>query len=116
MRLLPPVVSLIRTKECSYSTEKIYTHWIKRFIRFRDYRHSEEMGELEIIELLSHLANENKVSSSRQNQALNVLVFLYRCVLGRYLKYLHLTYLHPKYLHPLKRFFTNEYRLSPNTH
>jgi integron integrase len=83
MRLLPQVVSVIRTKGYSYSTEKTYTHWIKRFIRFHNYRHPDEMGEAEIVEFLSYLANESKVSSSTQNQALNAIVFLYRWVLRR---------------------------------
>ena len=40
------------------------------------------MGEAEINAFLSHLATEERVSASTQNQALPVLLFLYRTVLG----------------------------------
>lgn len=40
------------------------------------------MGEVEINAFLSHLATEERVSASTQNQALAALLFLYRTVLG----------------------------------
>jgi len=40
------------------------------------------MGEAEINAFLSHLATEERVSASTQNQALAALLFLYRTVLG----------------------------------
>ncbi len=81
MKLIPKVVHTIRFKQFSLQTEKNYVHWIKRFIRFHNYRHPSEMKEQEIIEFLTHLANMKKVSASTQNQALNAIVFLYRQVL-----------------------------------
>lgn len=45
-------------------------------------RHPREMGEAEINAFLSHLATEERVSASTQNQALAALLFLYRTVLG----------------------------------
>ncbi|MCB0331734.1 MAG: integron integrase [Bdellovibrionales bacterium] len=83
MKLIPRVRRRIREKQYSYSTEKTYVRWIVRFIRFQKMKHPEEMGEQEISEFLSYLANERNVSSSTQNQALNALVFLYREVLRR---------------------------------
>jgi site-specific recombinase XerD len=41
------------------------------------------MGETEINAFLTHLAVEEKVSSSTQNQALSALLFLYRHVIGK---------------------------------
>ena len=41
------------------------------------------MGEPEINAFLTHLAVEEKVSSSTQNQALSALLFLYRHVIGK---------------------------------
>jgi site-specific recombinase XerD len=41
------------------------------------------MGETEINAFLTHLAVEEKVSSSTQNQALSALLFLYRHVTGK---------------------------------
>jgi site-specific recombinase XerD len=40
------------------------------------------MGEPEINAFLTHLAVEQKVSASTQNQALSALLFLYRYVIG----------------------------------
>ena len=81
MKLIPKVVQTIRFKQYSYKTEKNYVHWIKRYIRFHNYRHPNEMSEQEIVEFLSYLANTKKVSASTHNQALNAIVFLYREVL-----------------------------------
>ena len=41
------------------------------------------MGEVEINAFLSHLATEERVSASTQNQALAALLFLYRTVLAQ---------------------------------
>jgi hypothetical protein len=64
-------------------TEKAYVGWIKRFIFFHNKRHPAEMGEAEIAQFLSALAQERHVSASTQNQALNALLFLYHEVLGK---------------------------------
>jgi len=63
-------------------TEKTYVSWIKRYIYFHKLRHPAEMAEPEINTFLTHLAVEQKVSASTQNQALSALLFLYRHVLG----------------------------------
>jgi integrase len=55
---------------------------IQRFLGFHRMRHPREMGEAEINAFLSHLATEEHVSASTQNQALAALLFLYRRVLG----------------------------------
>jgi site-specific recombinase XerD len=46
-------------------------------------RHPQERGEPEINAFLTHLAVQEKVSVSTQNQALSALLFLYRQVIGR---------------------------------
>ena len=56
--------------------------WVKRYIYFHRLRHPGDMGELEINAYLTHLATEEKVSSSTQNQALSALLYLYRHVFG----------------------------------
>jgi integron integrase len=68
-------------KHYSYSTEKTYVHWARRYILYHNKRHPAEMGAAEIEAFLTHLAKEGNVSSSTQNQALNALLFLYRNVL-----------------------------------
>jgi len=77
-KLLDQLRDAIRIKHYSYSTEKTYVHWAKRYILFHDKRHPAEMGALEIEAFLSHLAQEANVSASTQNQAFNALLFLYR--------------------------------------
>jgi integron integrase len=52
-------------------------------ILFHNVRHPAEMAEPEINTFLTHLAVQEKVSASTQNQALSALLFLYRHVLGR---------------------------------
>ncbi len=80
-KLLDQLRDAIRLKHYSYSTEKSYVHWAKRYILFHNKRHPAEMGAAEIEAFLTHLAKDEKVSSSTQNQALNALLFLYRNVL-----------------------------------
>jgi len=80
-KLLDQLREAIRIKHYSYSTEKTYVHWAKRYILFHNKRHPAEMGASEIEAFLSHLALEANVSASTQNQAFNAILFLYRNVL-----------------------------------
>src|SRR5574341_193833 len=80
-KLLDQLRKAIRIKHYSYSTEKTYVHWAKRYILFHNKRHPAEMGAPEIEAFLSHLAQEGNVSASTQNQAFNAILFLYRNVL-----------------------------------
>lgn len=80
-KLLDQVRNRIRRLNYSFSTEKSYISWIKRFILFHDKRHPREMGEVEIESYLTHLAVQKNVAPSTQNQALAALQFLYQRVL-----------------------------------
>ena len=80
-RLMDQVRETLRFHHYAYSTEKTYIHWILRFIRFNDRRHPRDMGKPEVERFLSHLAINQDVAVSTQNQALNAIVFLYREVL-----------------------------------
>ncbi len=82
-KLLDQVRETIRTKHYSYRTEQTYVDWIKRFIIFHNKRHPKEMGADEIQAYITYLANERKVASSTQNQALSAIVFLYKYVLQK---------------------------------
>jgi integron integrase len=82
-KLLDQIHDTIRLKQYSYSTEKTYVHWARRFILFHNKRHPTEMGVQEIEDFLTHLAKDENVSASTQNQALNALLFLYRYVLQK---------------------------------
>ena len=61
-KLLDQLRDAIRIKHYSYSTEKTYVYWAKRYILFHNKRHPAEMGAPEIEAFLSHLALETNVS------------------------------------------------------
>jgi integron integrase len=73
----------LRVRRYSLQTEKSYLFWIRNFIYFNDKRHPNDMGNAEIEQFLSYLANQRKVSSSTQNQALCALIFVYKHILKR---------------------------------
>jgi integron integrase len=83
--LLKEAQRLIRLKHYSYSTERTYLQWIKRFLEYvRQTGKKETSTALETTDcknFLSHLALKEKVSSSTQNQAFNAILFLFRNVL-----------------------------------
>ena len=80
-KLLDQLRDAIRIKHYAYSTEKTYIHWAKRYILFHNKRHPAEMGIPDIEAFLTHLAQDENVAASTQNQAFNALLFLYRNVL-----------------------------------
>lgn len=82
-RLMEQMSNALWTRHYSPRTEKAYCQWVKRFIYFHELRHPAEMGEPEINAFLTHLAVDEHVSASTQNQALSAILFLYRNVLGR---------------------------------
>jgi integron integrase len=82
-KLMDQLGEALRSRHYSRRTEKTYRHWVRRFIFFHNVRHPAEMAESEINAFLTHLAVEEKVSASTQNQALSAILFLYRYVIGR---------------------------------
>jgi len=81
-RLLDRVRETIRARGYSPRTADAYCTWVRRFCVFHKLRHPRELGPPEIEAFLSHLANEEHVSASTQNQALAALLFLYAHVLS----------------------------------
>lgn len=81
-KLLEQAKSMLIAKHYSYRTEQSYLSWMERYIRFNHIRHPREMGTPEVNTFLTHLAVQQHVSASTQNQALAALLFLYREVLG----------------------------------
>lgn len=80
-KLLERVRLVLRRAHYSARTEEAYLAWIVRYLRFHGMRHPRELGHAEMVRFLDHLAAQERVSSSTQNQALNAVVFLYRRVL-----------------------------------
>src|SRR5215831_8809556 len=82
-RLLDQVHDAIRARHYSPRTAEAYCTWVRRFVLFHGTRHPNEMGAHEIEAFLNHLATDQHVSASTQNQALAALLFLYVHVLSR---------------------------------
>jgi hypothetical protein len=68
----------MRLAHYSFGIEKSYDAWIKRFILYHNKRHPREMGTPEIDAYRTHLAKSKHVSASMQNQALQVILYLYK--------------------------------------
>lgn len=81
VKLLKKVRLEIRRRNYSYSTEKNYSNWMKRFIRFHNMKHPNRLGEEDIVMFLNYLSESKNVAASTQNQALCAIVFLYEQVL-----------------------------------
>lgn len=81
----------IRIKHYSYSTERTYIDWVKRFydymmdIKKKDFDINSVNSE-DVKDYLSYLALQKMVSASTQNQAFNALLFLFKNILNIELK------------------------------
>ncbi len=82
-KLMEKYKRAMRSRHYSPRTEKAYSSWVVRFLRFHNFKHPEMMSESEINQYLSYLAVETNIGASTQNQALSALLFLYRHVIGR---------------------------------
>jgi integron integrase len=81
-RLLDRVRNKIRLKHYSIRTEKAYVDWVRRYVHFHGLRHPETLGAEAVEGFLTHLAVDDNVAASTQNQAKSALLFLYKEVLG----------------------------------
>ena len=81
-KLLEIMRDKIRFKHYSISTERTYIHWAKRYILFHNKKHPRDMNKKEIELFLTHLAVNEKVSPSTQNQAFSAILFLYEQILN----------------------------------
>ncbi len=75
-KLLGRLREALRSRQYSRRTEQCYCHRVKRFIFFHNVRHPADMAEPEINVFLTHLAIQEQVSATTQNQALSALLFL----------------------------------------
>ena len=76
-RILDQLQDAVRLKHYSIRTEEAYLDWAKRFILFHDKRHPADMAGPEVESFLTHLAVDQNVAASTQNQALSA--FLASC-------------------------------------
>ncbi len=82
-RLYDTMVELLRARHYSHATEDAYVLWVRRFIEFNHGTHPRQLNESDINRFLTHLAVNEHVASSTQNQALSAILFLYEHVLGQ---------------------------------
>ncbi len=82
-KLLDRVRTEIRRRNYSYQTEKAYTNWIVRFVKFHNLRHPKNLRDNDIVNFLNWLAVDRNVAGSTQNQALCAIVFLYKHIFER---------------------------------
>lgn len=82
-RLYDRVIEVLRARHYSPKTLKAYTHWIGRYVRFHATTHPRALREPAVNAFLTHLAVEQNVAASTQNQALAALLFFYEHVLGQ---------------------------------
>ncbi|MBI4550936.1 MAG: integron integrase [Candidatus Latescibacteria bacterium] len=80
-KLLDQVREVVRLKHYSLRTEESYVSWIRQYIVFHQMLHPKDLGRQELEAFLTHLAVDQHVAASTQNQALSALLFLYREVL-----------------------------------
>lgn len=67
-RLLDQLRDAIRVRNYSVRTEKAYSMKTNRFIRFHQMKHPAEMGDLEVVPFLTHLAVNWNVVANNQIQ------------------------------------------------
>jgi len=87
-RLLNHMRETIRLHQYSIATERVYLHWVRRFILFNGKQHPDSMGKMEVERFLTHLAVNRCVAPSTQNVALAAILFLYTKVLEMELPWL----------------------------
>ena len=82
-KLLDEVRDVMRLHYYSIHTERMYSDWIKRYIRYHRMTDRQDLidGEAKVEAFLTHLAVDKTVAPSTQNQVMNALVFLYKHVL-----------------------------------
>jgi len=85
------MVRMLRLKHRALSTEKTYLTWVRDFYRFVKGTLPKDLGSDHVVNYLSHLAVNRKVSAGTQRQAFNALLFLYRHVLDKEIDNLHET-------------------------
>lgn len=81
-RFMGQVRLTIRKQGLSYETEKTYLHWIRRFIRFHGMQHPARLGNEDVSDFLTDLAERQRCAIATQRTALNALVFLFQRHLG----------------------------------
>lgn len=86
--ILTAMKQRLELRHASPRTVEAYLSWVRRFIRASGRKHPGTLAGPEVTAFLSHLATEEHVSASTQNQALAALLFLYKEVLEKPLDFM----------------------------
>ena len=79
-RLYDRVIETFRVRHYSRRSEQAYLYWIQRFLHFHRPRHPCDLAEEDVNRFLTHLAVQENVAASTQNQVQAAALFLYRQV------------------------------------
>ncbi len=63
-KLLEQVRDVMRLKHYSIRTERTYSEWIERFIRFHGKRHPREMAEVEVAHVKASLTCQGNIKNA----------------------------------------------------
>lgn len=74
---------MLRLQHLSLRTERSYLGWLRRFYVFTRGKAPATLSADEVEQFVSHLAVEEKVAASTQNQAFSALLFFFRHALKR---------------------------------
>ena len=77
------MVNVLRLKHRSYRTEQTYLGWLRSFKSFIGGTGADNLDSSHVIDFLTYLAVEKKVSKATQDLAFNALLFFYRYVLEK---------------------------------
>lgn len=77
------LISEIRRRAYSISTEQSYESWLFRYSAFHQGNDPKDLAGSHVVKFLEYLALERNVSASTQSIALNALVFFYSQVLKK---------------------------------
>lgn len=91
VRFMDQLREFMRGRNLALKTESTYCYWIKRYIRYHQMQHPNDMGPKHVEQFLHHLAVVDSVSASTQSVALNSLAFLYKQFFGVRLGHLNIT-------------------------
>lgn len=91
VRFMDKLKVFIRARNLAYKTEKTYCLWIKRYIRYHQMQHPEQMNDGHVEQFLHHLAVVENVSVGTQKVALNAIAFLYNQFLQQPLGQINIT-------------------------
>lgn len=82
-RVIENIAAEIKVRHYSRKTLKAYADWRRKFQNYLKNKAPGELSSQDVKAYLTHLAVNCHVSTSRQNQGFNALLFLYRHVLKK---------------------------------